>query len=349
MKKRLIFILGLGLSFLILPFLINISSILRFISLIIGIILITLGYIKKEKRNIVLVFLLPIILITLSYSIDIFLLYEVKRIPIFVISIKSSDKVSVYNSFFYRVYDCNKELVIDYGYKKNYVCDYSYLELMDVNNILANPKESYKDYKNKFIKVVGKISKISGRESIWLSLYALSNNSLNGYVNFNLNNNIKINTFESLSRYRIYDYITVIGRVSSIDHNTINLSDTILIPSNIYDTYTFEVINGSNVLSNLVWEKDFYYYGLDSINVMYDEDNIYELSYLLTDEKITWEELKKDLEEEIVKEEDTFLYKKYKGRDFTLVECEDNKKIVANKDIKRIDNICKLEQKNLKK
>lgn len=344
MKKRIIFILGIGLSFLILPFLINTSSILRIFSLIIGIILITLSYIYKTKRNIILIMLLPLILLVTSYALDTFLLYEVKRIPIFAIEIKSSKEVKTYNSFFYRVYDCNKKLVIDYGYLKNYACSKSSLEEIDVNNILANTKDSYKKYKNKFIKVLGKISKISGNEVIELSSYTLGSNSLNGYVNFNLNNNLSIKTYENLSTYRIYDYISIIGRVAKMDNNTITLSDAILIPSDIYKTYTYELISGNNTLTNLNSEKNYYYYGLTSLNVMYNEDNIYELSYLLTDEKLSWDELKNNLEvKEVLDNEDNILYKKYEGDYFTLMECANEKRVVVNKNVKNLDNICKME------
>ena len=77
----------------------------------------------------------------------------------------------------------------------------------------------YPEYKNKFVRVHGKISKISGNESIELASYTSSEESLNGYVNFNLDYTLNVKSNEILSSYRIYDYIDVIGRVDSYKNN----------------------------------------------------------------------------------------------------------------------------------
>ena len=55
LKKRLIWLLGLGLTLVIVPFIINVYSIFRLISLIIGIILIMIIFCLKKKRSIFLI------------------------------------------------------------------------------------------------------------------------------------------------------------------------------------------------------------------------------------------------------------------------------------------------------
>lgn len=345
MKKRLIVLLGLGLTLMIVPFLINIYSIFRIISLVLGIILITVSLCLKKKRNIFYIILVPLIMLVFSYGIDTLLFYTLKRVPIFSYAIKSSDKMRTYNSFFYRVFDCNGNLTLDYGYTKNYVCSNDCLDAININSFMQDAEESFKKYHHKFVHIYGKISKITGNENIELASFTQGDDTLNGYVNFNLNNILIVNTDENLSKYRIYDYVDVYGKVTSINDGKITLTNTKLVASDIYDTYSFEIIaSDDNKLTNLVKEKDYYYYGLNTINVKYDGDNIYELSYLLTDDRFKFDDLIKGKEYEVFKnDEDVEIAKKYKLEKFDLLECSNGKKIVANSKSKANQSICDLE------
>lgn len=345
MKKRLIVLLGLGLTLMIVPFLINIYSIFRIISLVLGIILITVSLCLKKKRNIFYIILVPLIMLVFSYGIDTLLFYTLRRVPVFSYAIKSSDKMRTYNSFFYRVFDCNGNLTLDYGYTKNYVCSNDCLDAININSFMQDAEESFKKYHHKFVHIYGKISKITGNENIELASFTQGDDTLNGYVNFNLNNILIVNTDENLSKYRIYDYVDVYGKVTSINDGKITLTNTKLVASDIYDTYSFEIIaSDDNKLTNLVKEKDYYYYGLNAINVKYDGDNIYELSYLLTDDRFKFDDLIQDKEYEVFKnDEDVEIAKKYKLEKFDLLECSNGKKIVANSKSKANQSICDLE------
>lgn len=345
MKKRLIVLLGLGLTLMIVPFLINIYSIFRIISLVLGIILITVSLCLKKKRNIFYIILVPLIMLVFSYGIDTLLFYTLRRVPVFSYAIKSSDKMRTYNSFFYRVFDCNGNLTLDYGYTKNYVCSNDCLDAININSFMQDAEESFKKYHHKFVHIYGKISKITGNENIELASFTQGDDTLNGYVNFNLNNILIVNTDENLSKYRIYDYVDVYGKVTSINDGKITLTNTKLVASDIYDTYSFEIIaSDDNKLTNLVKEKDYYYYGLNTINVKYDGDNIYELSYLLTDDRFKFDDLIQDKEYEVFKnDEDVEIAKKYKLEKFDLLECSNGKKIVANSKSKANQSICDLE------
>ena len=195
------------------------------------------------------------------------------------------------------------------------------------------------------MRINGKVSKISGNEVIEMAEYIKSDDVLNGYVNFNLSNSLKVLTKDDLSKYRIYDYIDVIGRVSEYQNGVIELRDVVLIPSDLYDSYSFEIINNNdNKLSNLVKEKDYYYYKISSINIKYDQYNIYELSYVLTDERIKYEDLVKSVEFESIKDkEDKEIAKKYGLEKFNILECSNNKKIFVNKGVNINSNICDME------
>lgn len=345
MKKRLIWLLGLGLTLIIVPFIINVYSIFRLISLIIGIILIMISFCLKKKRSIFLIILVPLIILVVSLGLDTLLVYKLRYVPIFSLQVKSNKDVKTYNSLFYRVYDCKKDLILDYGYNKNYACSNDLLETISVNKFLQDSKASFKEYKNKFVRINGKVSKISGNEVIEMAEYTKSDDVLNGYVNFNLSNSLKVLTKDDLSKYRIYDYIDVIGRVSEYQNGVIELMDVVLIPSGLYDSYSFEIINNNdNKLSNLVKEKDYYYYKISSINIKYDQDNIYELSYVLIDERIKYEDLVKNVEFESIKDkEDKEIAKKYSLEKFNILKCSNNKKIFVNKSVNVNSNICDME------
>ena len=145
---------------------------------------------------------------------------------------------------------CKKDLILDYGYNKNYACSNDLLETISVNKFLQDSKASFKEYKYKFVRINGKVSKISGNEVIEMAEYTKSDDVLNGYVNFNLSNSLKVLTKDDLSKYRIYDYIDVIGRVSEYQNGVIELMDVVLIPSGLYDSYSFEIINNNDNNNN---------------------------------------------------------------------------------------------------
>ena len=346
MKKKSLIFLILGLIMLILPFCFNVYSVFRLLCLAFSIILITLSLAFSKFKNIFLIILLPLILLGLSYALDTFLFYQFNRIPIFVYEIKSSEKVSVYNSFFYRIYNCNKELVLDYGYNKSYVCSKDNIDVIDINEFLKNPSESYKKYKNKFVKISGKISRINGNENIELGSYTFTEESLNGYVNFNTNYAVEISISEDLSNYRIYDDLTVIGLVSKYDDSNqkyyIYLDDVLLIPSKNYEKYSYEIENTkSKELVSLVSEQNIYLYGIKKFNIRYSNNYLYELSYLITDSRITIDNLINNVAAENLKNENEELVaKKYELEYYNLLVCENSKKIIANKDFDLDIDLC---------
>ena len=338
--KKIIVLLIIGILFLIIPNFFNAYNILRLISVLLGIILITISLIFSPNKNIYLIVIMPLFLILLSYSIDIFLYSKFNRIPIYVYEIKSNDNISTYNSLFYRIYNCNNTLTLDYNYQKKYVCGNDTLDEIDINTFLLNPKENFKIYKNKFVKIIGKISKISGRELIELNAYDETVNALNGYVTFNNDYKIDVHLDEDLSNYRIYDYLTVIGRVVSYENGTIILEDAYTIPSDIYDDYTYEVTT-NNTKNLKILLNNYYLYGIDSINVKYSNNSIYELNYVLTDGKINIGDIINNIGGEILRDsENIIVAKKYELDDFNIMVCENDKTIFANKNYELNANLC---------
>ena len=338
MKKKKLILIIISLLLIVVPYFINVYSIYKLISLSIGIILLDLSFIFGKKVNIFLLIYLPIVLMIFTYGLDYIKTYTLKLSPIYVFENKINEKVSIYNSLFYRVYECDDIHYFDNNYKKNFICNTELVEEININKLLNEPKESYKEYKNEFIKVTGKISKISGTSSIEMQAYTEVDGQVNGYVKFNETSKLIINLNKiDISNYKIYDYITVVGLVNDYDkkNNEITLIDTKVEERELYSEYEIHVIESDkNKLGLKEYIDDYYLYGIENIYLDYKIDK-YELSYALKDKKITFEELIKDAE--IETEENTKLYKLEK---FNILSCSENKNYIINKNEKVDYSLC---------
>ena len=96
---------------------------------------------------------------------------------------------------------------------------------------------------------------------------------------------------------------------------------------------------GTSALINLV--SNYYLYGINTINVIYDPNTIYELRYLITDGKIDIDNIIGDNGGEILRDEDNnIIAKKYELNDFNVLVCENDKNILANKSFELNKDLC---------
>lgn len=336
MKKKKIILIIISLFLMILPFFINVYSIYRLILVCFGITLLDVSFAINKKNNIFLLIYLPIVFLIFTYSIDYIKTYALDLKPIFIFENKINNKVSIYNSLFYRIYKCENEYYFDNNYEKNFTCNPDLIENIDINKLLNEPKNSFKEYKNDFIKVTGKISKIVGTSSIEMQAYNLVEGELNGYVKFNETSKLIINLNGiDVSNYKIYDYITVVGLLNSYDDNInkLTLIDTVLEEKELYNEYTIHIIENDNEEIK-EYVNNIYLYGIDNIYLDYNVDK-YELSYVIKDKKITLDELIRNSE---IIEEDNI--KTYKLDKFNVISCNEEKNIIINKNIKLDYSIC---------
>lgn len=329
MNKNKIVLILISVLFIVVPFFINVYSIYKLISVCVGIIILDVSFIFSKKINMFLLIYLPILLLIITYSLDYLKVYTLKLSPIFIFENKINDDVSIYNSLFYRLYKCSDKEYFDNNYQKSFMCDTKLIEDLNINKLLNEPKNSFKEYKNDFIKVTGKLSKISGTSSIELQAYTEVDASLNGYVKFNETSKLVINLEGiDVSNYKIYDYITVVGLLSDFDKgsDTLTLINTKIEENNLYNNYDIHVIE-SNKCENKLKEytDNFYLYCLENIYLDYKIDK-YELSYALKDKKITINELIKNSKVEEIEK-----YKLYKLEKFDILSCNEQKNILINK------------------
>lgn len=343
MKKVKTILIIIGLFISIIPFFIVPYSLIKLISLLTGIIMISLGIIINKKHSIIKIMTIPIIFMIGFYFIDIGISNLFSKPPIIAIRYKSSKKVTSYNSMFYHVLICDDKYYFQNGINNKYLCENGDIKTVDINEYLENPKESYRYTKNKFIHLVGKINTIVGDSSLSLSPFDKNeDNTLNGYVNFDTGRKVVLNGIKiSQSEFYIYDIIEVIGYVSDYketeNSKEIFLSDAKIIKSKIYDKYEL-IVNEINTYNKTTANDNFYYIGLSGIYYKYDDDNIYLLDYLLIDKRESIDNLIKDVKEVILEDTEDKLYEKEK---YNIILCENKKIIFANKNTPNIKNICK--------
>lgn len=338
MKRKILYIISIIL--ILISYLLNFYSVLRIFILLLGIFL--LSYLLSNKFNLNLILYIILILIS-SYFIDYTLSCLYKRIPIYSIRIKSNKNISTYNSFLYRLYDCNGSMIFDNKYKKDFVCNTKLLEDIDINKVLSEPSKFYKEYNNKFVKITGKISKINGNSSIILKSFVVDDkNTLNGYVSFQDTYKLKVilNNKVDVTNYKIYDYITLVGQVTLYKNKTLYLDNIVLEDNGIYDEYKLSVIKPSKCSNITLYTDDYYTYCLSNIYVDYKVDK-YELSYLLKDKKISFNNLKSNYLKYLEKDN----YDIYYLDSFDILVCNNKKTIFIPKDISNLEDICEMDIK----
>ena len=341
MKKIKSILIIVGLLLMIIPYFIHIFSIYRLISLALGIIVLMVGICLQSKGLAYKIPLYLLILLIGSLSLDYVNYALFKSRPIIAFKVKSSDKVATYNSFFYRIYDCDGKYTLD-DYNKNYQCAPDDVETISINQFLENPAQSYKEYKNKFVRLEGKIGSIIGASSLTLNAYTEAEEVKNGYVTFDLEKSVSVNELDiDPKNYFNYDYVDIIGRVDSFEDNdkqVIYLDDAIVVDNHIYDEYELIV---NNISTNDVTKAgDIYYVGINSIFYKYREDILYELDYLLSDKRESIDNLIKDSEEEKINDGDLL----YKLKDYKIILCDNKNTLIVNNRINKYDDICEIKE-----
>lgn len=344
MKGKL-FLVTLSLILIIIPFFIKEYQIIRLLSAVLGLILLTFSLFINKKKNIFKITIVFLSFFGELFLIDYLLVSFNNMHPILSIKVISSEEVSNYNALFYRTYNCQGNQMIDHLYREVYACNVI-LEETSINTLSNVILNDYSNYNQKFFNIQGKISKIEGNNVLELQSYETTENKLNGHVSFRDHITIQVNLGNryDLSDYKIYDTINIIGRISSKknSHNTtyIYLKDAILLETNLYKTFNLD-INKQKVCDNDLKlisktnEYNFYSSCLNEIYVNYDEDNVYELSYVLTDHRMTLEKLIENAK--ITQDEELTLYETDK---INILKCSTNNVILGDTKLNLNTNIC---------
>ena len=351
-------LLVVGILLALIAILIKKFTPIRLILMIIATFVVTISLTQKNKvflkhpRYILTIYLA---ILFISFFVDTIAVYMLSRIPIYTISIISTEKTRVYNGIGYRVWQCNKDdynnLIVDIFNNKGYYCDGEDIEEIDSNSFLNAVIENYDDYKNKFVKIRGKISSKTSRNSIEMRPYTENEITVNGYVNFadNIALVILFNEEEpKLDNYDVYDEVLVVGKIKNIESTSnghvIYMSDAKIVSSESYSTYTITANREYRCTPQSPYIEmegyNVYTYCLTpDINVSFNGKN-YELASALSSGKVTIEDI---LSKTSTVEEDEFGNKIYHYSNYNIIKCNPENSmdiILTSKDTKISDVVC---------
>lgn len=347
MKKRNVLIL-ISIILMILPYFINYYTFLRILSYFVGLLLFGI-ILFKSKKNVVVNIIVILTIFISSYFID-YIFCHKERIPFMAKEVVSSEKVTTYYSWLYKVNICDKNWNTDKFYKDGYTCKKEFLKETQVNEFLS----TYESNKNSYLKIKGKISQIIGEKYIELEPYENNQIEQNGNVIFKKDIILRLpikGLDINIKDFKIYDEIEFIGRVDDKikekDSNIYLFTDVIIYQTDLYDNFEIIVENDKNCeldKTEYVKINDLTYYTscLKNIDIKFNEENIYDLDYVLLDEKITLDNL---LKRSITQNNDEFNNTLYELKEFKILVCNNND-VIFGKNILLENNYCEVEEEN---
>lgn len=344
MNKKSLFLRIIGILFIFIPFVINIYNSFRFISLLLGILILCLESFLFKKINVVKILFYPILLLISAYGLDYASVSFLHRVPIFSYKNVVNSQFFTYDSILYRIYDCNGKQTIDPFYQSNYICDFS-LEAKNINSFLNDISSNYSKYHSKFVTIQGKVSEVFGNEYLSLHPYE-QKDSLVGQISFNKNATLKIvNNHKNLKlygNYEIYDTVLVTGRITSKNGQEIIMQDAKIDIMDNFDQFIINVVETKSCkekLKELTQVDNLHYYSncLNEIFVKYEENTIYDLILALETKKLTFDKWVEKSTKEENEEKELYKFTKYH-----LLKCKDSNTIViGNNTLKLNSKICK--------
>ncbi len=269
-------------------------------------------------------------------GVDYLVTFYMEKVPVFSIKQVTNEQVISYNSFFYRVYSCDNDLKVDNFYRKNYLCNDNSLEENESNAFINQIVRNYDEWENKFVKIRGRVSRITGIETLEMKAYEVNMVTINGYVTFADNITLKFEfngNNELLSNYEVYDDAIVIGRVSKLekegDNYTVIFKDSKLVTHSLYDDYDLVVVakdkcsinNGFKLLES---DSNYEIYDAcqNTIMARYSEDVVYELGFLLNSDKLVIDDVLEKSDSVDYDDKNDVLYS---YQDFNILLCKDEK------------------------
>lgn len=312
------------------------QGVIRPLLWIISIIILSINIVNSFNIKFTKIVIIFLTLFILSIFVDSIIVITFKRIPVFAYNVISTRKTIVYNGIGVRAWQCDKnnynDIVIDLFYNKGYICNAEDIDVIDSNSFLNSVVENYQDYKNSYIKINGKISKKTGQNYIEMRPYEKTDVTLNGYVAFADNITLRIlfnENSEELDNYDVYDEITIVGIVKNLESedgkHIIYMYDSKVLSTVNLNDYTISATTESSCTTdkNIIYSNEttnIYTHCLENIIVTYPNDSKYELSYILSSNKINVNQLhKKYLSKETSQVDDSIMYK---FENYNLLICD---------------------------
>ena len=356
-------LLIISIVLLILSIITPFFTVIRLLMWIASIILLAINIKKSLSYSKIKSIIILIILFLTSIIIDGVISYTFNRIPVFTYNILNTNDTIVYSSLGMKAWQCDKnnykEIKIAPFYENGYMCNVNNIETIDINTFLNSVVNNHSEYKNKYVKIKGKISKKSGLNSIEMRPYEKTDNQVNGYVSFSDNITLKVLFNEAdvfLDKYDVYDEITIIGVIKNLDTNSNNhivymLGTKIVSKINLKE-YSLSVTkekkcSDESTEISKTEDLELYKYCLTDIIVTFP-DGQYEIESALSSNKLTTEDLLLNYKDkEQFPDTETTIYK---FEDYSILVCDkqtSNKIFIGPKKMKIESVNCQINEEEL--
>ncbi len=353
MKYERFIYLFLGLVLLVSTYLAVSVTIFKFITFILALVFFYIT-IKQSSRYYTVLSFIGVVMLCMLF--DYIVVYSFNVRPVFSIKTQVGENAYIYSGLSYNLWDCNGVHYLTSNKSDSYLCSNIGLTNLDSNVLVHELVKDFDAYKNKFVKIDGKVSRIISNNQIELNTYVFTDESINGYVVFSedLIYRFNFNDQDSLlDKYYAYDFITIIGQITDIiyeDNQTIiNINNSKIVESELYDDFELVVTeedkcedDSNNTLISSYEDVYIYNYCLNSVLVKYSDQIVYDLSYLLQLKKVTIEEvLSKKIEQ--TNENDNVLYE---YENFNIIKCSEVDKevfIIGSDSLELDEKVCTIE------
>ena len=227
MNKGVIRLLALvlGIFFLIAVFYLD-NQLLRIILLSLSIILFIVFNVIERTHKKLAIIIFTFILLFLAQVFDYIAIKYFNKEPLLVYSIIEDNNVRVFNSVFYRVWQCDlkeNSYIIDNLEKMGYFCNVANLDSTNINTYAVELITNYDKYVDTFIKVKGIVVDVTD-DYFLLKSYIIKDEQ----VIFNNNLILKVYTNATINNVNINDSVEVSGRVGKKEDKEILLEDCVI-------------------------------------------------------------------------------------------------------------------------
>ena len=350
-KKRFISLI-LGIILLVVALLMNNLNLVRAILCILSIVILTYSF-QLERQNKKVFIPVFVLLFTLFVvALDYLVVGAFKKVPILSYSVVTSKYGTVYNAVGYRVWKCKDDTFkLDPLYKLGYYCQKESLTSENINNVLSTVINNFDDYKDSYVKVIGRVSAVENDTSFYMQMFKEEDgiikfdNTSKMHVEFNYGTS-------SVSKLTPNSIVTVIGKIDHKSGNDIYMVDS---------DFTTESISSGDVLfgaeENIYCEYDKQLWFQTSDNIFYKsciEDvnlkingNQYNLQNAIKNNLISLEEIENEangFQEQTKDKSLLFVY-----NDFKMMVCDPNVSkdiIIGRTTMDFSDGYCKVSNDN---
>lgn len=325
-NKRFI-TMAIGIILLVIALLMSKFNLIRFILCLLSIILLTYSNQLERSNKKVFIPLFVIIFFLFIVSLDYLVVGAFKKPPILSYSIVSTNYGSVYNAIGYRVWSCkDKSFKVDTLYKQGFYCEKEAMSAESINNVLSSVYYNFDNYKDTYIKVIGRVSGVLDNNSFYMQMFKEENNlikfddTVKLYVEFDYAN-------KDVSSLAVNSVVTVLGKIDRKDNNNIYMIDS---------SFTKESVSSGDVIfgaeTNVYCEYERQLWFQTSDNIFYKSciedvnlkinDNVYNLQNAIQNNLITLSEIMDEASGYQTQSKDNS--KIYKFNDFNMLVCDPN-------------------------